>query len=393
MNCQPLEKKLLLCRSANFFAMISDSASPTEVASETGSSSQTSSLFDQMIPYDHEQIVHCYDKATGLKAIVAIHSTELGPAMGGTRMWNYASSEEALNDAIRLARGMTYKSAISGLNVGGGKAVLIGDPDKLKNEAYLRRFGRFINGLGGKYVTAGDVNMTLRDLEYIRMETKHVTGLPEYLGGSGASSLITAYGVYMGMKAAAHEAFGTDSLEGKKVAVQGAGGVGSKLIEYLTREKAIVFVSDVSEDKLQRASREFGAHVVSLDGIYDIPADIYSPCALGATLNDETIDRLSCQVIAGGANNQLADEKKHGPLLQQKGVVYAPDFLVNAGGIMAVAAEYFGDYSKEYLMRKAERIYDTCQSVLQQASQQQTDPHQVATQMAEDRLAAISQLR
>ncbi|MEM6842973.1 MAG: Glu/Leu/Phe/Val dehydrogenase dimerization domain-containing protein [Bacteroidota bacterium] len=346
-----------------------------------------------MQPYDHEQIVHCYDPATGLKAIIAVHSTALGPAMGGTRMWNYTSDDEALTDVIRLARGMTYKSAISGLNVGGGKAVLIGNPQRLKNEAYLRRFGRFIDGLGGKYVTAGDVNMTLHDLEYISMETRYVTGLPETVGGSGSSGLITAYGVYMGMKAAAKEAYGTDSLEGKKVAVQGVGAVGRKLTEYLVKEKAIVFVSDISEEKLQQVSREFGAHVVSRDGIYDIPADIYAPCALGATLNNETIARLTCQVIAGGANNQLADEQKHGALLQEKGIIYAPDFLVNAGGIMAVAAEYFGKYSKEYLFQKAERIYDTCRTVLQQASQQKIPSYQVAMQVAEDRIAAISQLR
>lgn len=351
------------------------------------------SVFDRMQPYEHEQIVHCYDKTTGLKAIVAIHSTALGPAMGGTRMWNYASDEEALTDAIRLARGMTYKSAISGLNVGGGKAVLIGDPKKLKNEAYLRRFGRFIDGLGGKYVTAGDVNMTLRDLEYISMETRHVTGLPETIGGSGSSGVITAYGVYMGIKAAAKEAYGTDNLEGKKVAVQGVGAVGRKLTEYLVKEKAVVFASDVSEDKLQRISREFGAHVVSMDGIYDIPADIYSPCALGATLNDETIARLTCQVIAGGANNQLADEQKHGAMLQKKGIIYAPDFLVNAGGIMAVAAEYLGQYSKEYLFQKAERIYDVCRDVLQQATRQQVSSYQIAMQMAEDRITDVSQLR
>ncbi|MEO0330812.1 MAG: Glu/Leu/Phe/Val dehydrogenase dimerization domain-containing protein [Bacteroidota bacterium] len=360
---------------------------------ENGKSERaTPSVFDCMQPYEHEQIVHCYDPTTGLKAIVAIHSTALGPAMGGTRMWNYVSDEEALTDAIRLARGMTYKSAISGLNVGGGKAVLIGDPKKLKNEAYLRRFGKFIDGLGGKYVTAGDVNMTLRDLEYISMETRHVTGLPETIGGSGSSGLITAYGVYMGIKAAAKEAYGTDSLEDKKVAIQGVGAVGRKLTEYLTKEKAIVFVSDVSEDKLQRVSKEFGAHVVSMDGIYDIPADIYSPCALGSTLNDETISRLNCQIISGGANNQLADEQKHGAMLQKKGIIYAPDFLVNAGGIMAVAAEYFGQYSKEYLFQKADRIYDMCRNILQQASQQQISSHLVAMQMAEDRITAISQL-
>ncbi|MEK6477699.1 Glu/Leu/Phe/Val dehydrogenase dimerization domain-containing protein [Catalinimonas sp. 4WD22] len=349
-------------------------------------------VFGIMAQYGHEQLVQCYDKATGLKAVIGIHSTVLGPAMGGTRMWNYATHEEGVIDALRLSRGMTYKSAISGLNVGGGKAVLIGDAKKLKSEAYLRRFGKFVESLNGKYVTAGDVNISTRDLEYIRMETSHVTGLPEMLGGGGSSSLITAFGVYMGIKAAAKQAFGTDALENKKIMVQGVGAVGMKLVEYLIKEGCEVFVSDVEEDRLQTASREYGAQVVNHEHIFEIETDIYAPCALGATLNDESIPLLKCQAIAGGANNQLEEEKKHGQMLMEKGIVYAPDFLVNAGGIMAVAAEYFGEFHKDYLYQKAERIYDKCLEVLKEASAQKKNAQFVAMQMAEQRIAAVGQL-
>ncbi len=353
---------------------------------------KTINPFEIMAQYGHEQLVQCYDEATGLKAVMAIHSTVLGPAMGGTRMWDYSSDEEGVIDALRLARGMTYKSAISGLNVGGGKAALIGDVRKLKSEAYLRRFGKFVENLNGKYVAAGDVNISTHDLEYVRMETKHVTGLPEYLGGGGSSSLITAYGVYMGIKAAAKEAFGTDSLEKRSVAVQGVGAVGMKLLEYLVNEKAEVFVSDVEEDRLQTASREYGAQVVSTEDILEIESDIYAPCALGATLNDYTIPRLKCSVIAGGANNQLEEEDKHGQMLMEKGIIYAPDFLVNAGGIMAVAAEYFGEYNKDYLYQKAENIYHNCLSVLKEAQAEKKNPQRVAMEMAEKRIAAIGRL-
>ncbi|WP_436837126.1 Glu/Leu/Phe/Val family dehydrogenase [Porifericola rhodea] len=348
--------------------------------------------FDIMAKYGHEQIVQCYDEATGLKAIIGIHSTVLGPAMGGTRMWNYASDEEGILDVLRLSRGMTYKSAISGLNIGGGKAVLIGDPKKLKSETYLRRFGKFIESLNGKYVTAGDVNISTRDLEYIRMETSHVTGLPEALGGGGSSSLITAFGVYMGIKAAAKQAFGTDSLEGRKVMLQGVGAVGMRLLQYLVEEKSDVFVSDIEEDRLQYASREYGAHVVSPEQIFDIESDIYAPCALGATLNDYSIPKLKCTAIAGGANNQLEDEEKHGQMLMDKGIIYAPDFLVNAGGIMAVAAEYMGEFNKEYLYQKAEGIYDKCLEVLKKAKVQQQNAQLMAIEVAEARISAIGQL-
>ncbi|WPP53385.1 Leu/Phe/Val dehydrogenase [Catalinimonas niigatensis] len=356
------------------------------------STGRSVNAFEVMAKYGHEQLVQCYDESTGLKAVIGIHSTVLGPAMGGTRMWNYVSDEEGVIDALRLSRGMTYKAAISGLNIGGGKAVLIGDAKKIKSEAYLRRFGKFIESLNGKYVTAGDVNITTHDLEYIRMETSHVTGLPETLGGGGSSSLITAFGVYMGIKAAAKQAFGSDHLEHKKVAVQGVGAVGMKLVEYLSKENAEVFVSDVEEDRLQIASRAYGAHVVSTEHILAIEADIYAPCALGATLNDLTIPQLKCRVIAGGANNQLAQEDRHGQMLMDRGIVYAPDFLVNAGGIMAVAAEYFGDFNKNHLYQKAERIYDNCMQVLKEASGKKKNTQLVAIEMAEKRIVAISQL-
>ena len=348
--------------------------------------------FKIMAEMGHEQLVFCNDHPTGLKAIIGIHSTVLGPAMGGSRLWNYASTEAAVVDALRLARGMSYKSAMAGLNVGGGKAVLIGDT-AIKSEAYFRRFGRFIESLNGKYVTAGDVNITVKDLAHIRTETRHVTGLPESMGGSGSSSIITAYGTYMGIKAAARQAYGTDSLEGKKVAVQGVGSVGVNLLPYLRKENAEVWVSDVEEERLKFAAREHGAHIVSEADIYDQEADIFAPCALGAIINDDTIHRLKCQVIAGAANNQLADEEKHGTLLQEKGIVYAPDFVVNAGGIMAVAAEYFGEYNKVLLYQKAESIYDNCLYVFQHAQQQNILPQKAAILLAEQRIAQIGNLK
>ena len=361
-------------------------------AKEENASYSGSGVFEAMARYGHEQLVQCHDQATGLKAVIGIHSTVLGPAMGGTRMWHYANDDEGVQDALRLSRGMTYKAAISGLNVGGGKAVLIGDAKHMKDEAYLRRFGKFVESLNGKYVTAGDVNISTRDLEYIRMETRHVTGLPEMLGGGGSSSIITAYGVYMGIKAAAQQVFGSDNLEGKRIAIQGVGAVGMQLTAYLTKEKADVFVSDIEEDRIQTASREYGAHGVGADSILAIESDIYAPCALGATLNDHTIPNLRCKAIVGGANNQLEDEEKHGQMLMDSGIVYAPDFLVNAGGIMAVAAEYFGEFNKPYLYQKAERIYDNCLQVIKEADEQKKNAQLIALEKAEQRIAAMGRL-
>lgn len=350
------------------------------------------SVFDQVAEYQHEQVVFCHDHETGLKAIIGIHNTVLGPALGGTRLWHYATEAEALHDVLRLSRGMTYKAAISGLNLGGGKAVIIGDAKKLKSEALLRKFGRFVNNLNGKYITAEDVNMTTKDMEYIRMETKHVAGLPESLGGSGDPSPVTAYGVYMGMKAAARKAYGSDSLAGKRVAVQGVGHVGTYLLDYLQKEGARIVLTDYYEERAYEAAARFGAVAVGLDEIYDQDVDIYSPCALGATVNDETIDRLKCRVIAGSANNQLEDETVHGPELVRRGIVYAPDFLINAGGLINVYSEIVGS-SRQGALAQTEKIYDYTLQVLDKAEQENTHPQAAAIRQAEERIASVGKVK
>lgn len=350
------------------------------------------SVFDQIQELQHEQIVYCYDEPTGLKAIIGIHNTVLGPALGGTRMWAYASDAEALNDVLRLSRGMTFKAAISGLNLGGGKAVIIGEVNKLKNEAFLRRFGKFVNSLGGKYITAEDVNMSTRDMEYIHMETKHVTGLPEIMGGGGDPSPVTAYSTYMGMKATAKKVFGTDSLSGKKVAVQGMGHVGSYLVDLLKKENCTTYISDIYEDRLKVVADRTGAKVVGKEEIYDLDADIYAPCALGATLNDDTIPRLKCQIVAGAANNQLKEENKHGQMLINKGIAYAPDFLINAGGLINVYQELIG-YNREKAYAKAETIYDVTLQIFQLAADEQITTQEAAMKMALSRINAIGKVK
>jgi len=350
------------------------------------------SIYGQITSLGHEQLVVCYDEPTGLKAIIGIHNTVLGPALGGTRMWNYASEAEAITDVLRLSRGMTFKAAISGLNMGGGKAVLIGDP-KLKNEAYLRRFGRFINSLGGRYITAEDVNMKTRDMEYIAMETKYVTGLPEVRGGGGDPSPVTAYGTYLGMKAAAKKTYGSDSLTNKRIGVQGVGQVGKHLVEFLKKEGAEVFITDIFEDKLKEVALETGAIVVDPSIIYDLDMDIYAPCALGATINDQTIDRLKCKVIAGAANNQLQDEHKHGRILMEKGITYAPDFLINAGGLINVYAEFVGGYNRELTYKHADKIYDICTDIFNKSEKENIPTQQAATEMAWSRIEAMGKVK
>jgi len=351
------------------------------------------SLFAQVSTMGHEQVVFCHDEATGLKAIIGIHNTVLGPALGGTRMWKYTSEQEALTDVLRLSRGMTYKAAISGLNLGGGKAVIIGDASTMKTEAFLRRFGRFVESLGGKYITAEDVNMKTRDMEYIAMETNHVTGLPETMGGGGDPSPVTAYGTYLGMKAAAKKVYGDDSLNGKKVAVQGVGQVGMYLVEHLTKENAEVYITDIAQDKLKTISDKFGAKVVGMDEVYDLDVDIYAPCALGATLNDDTIGRLKCQIVAGAANNQLKNETKHGYMLMDKGITYAPDFLINAGGLINVYAEYLGGYNRETTYQQADKIYDTCLNIFALADDEKISAQEAAIKLAEQRIEAIGKVK
>lgn len=351
------------------------------------------SIFHEITKMNHEQVVFCHDEPTGLKAIIAIHNTVLGPALGGTRMWNYISDEEAVTDVLRLSRGMTFKAAISGLNIGGGKAVIIGDTKKLKSEAFLRRFGRFIESLGGRYITAEDVNMNTRDMEYISMETNHVTGLSETLGGGGDPSPVTAFGTYMGMKAAAKKVYGSDSLAGKKIALQGVGQVGTHLLALLLKEGAQIFVTDISTEKLEDISGKHKVSVVGQDAIYDLEADIYAPCALGATINDNTIPRLKCQIIAGAANNQLHDEVRHGKMLIEKNIVYAPDFLINAGGLINVYAEYIGGYQKEVAYKQAEKIYDTCLDILTKSEAEGISSQEAAIKLAQKRINDMGKVK
>jgi leucine dehydrogenase len=307
-------------------------------------------------------------------------------------MWTYTSENDAITDVLRLSRGMTFKNALAGLNLGGGKAVIIGDP-KLKNEAFLRRFGRFVESLGGRYVTAEDVNMKTSDMEYIAMETRYVTGLPQIKGGAGDPSPVTAYGVYMGMKAAAKKAFGSDSLHGKKIGVQGVGQVGKYLINHLVKEGAEILITDIFENKLKEIANATGATVVDSNVIYDLPMDIYAPCALGATINDQTIDRLKCRVIAGGANNQLKDEARHGKILMDRGIVYAPDFLINAGGVINVGAEFYGDYHEQTVYAQTEKIFDTCLSILERSEKENIPAQQAAIEAAKARIESIGRVK
>jgi leucine dehydrogenase len=349
-------------------------------------------IFSQLTTYDHENLVFCQDNHTGLKAIIAIHNTVLGPGLGGTRVWNYASDAEAINDVLRLSRGMTYKAAISGLNLGGAKAVIIGDAKTIKTEALMRKFGRFVENLHGKYITAEDVNTTTKDMEYVNMETDHVVGLPESMGGGGDPSPVTAYGTYMGMKASAKHVWGNDSLSGKKVAVQGIGKVGGHLLERLHAEGAQLFISDINEGVLSHYAKELGATVVKGDEIYGLDVDIFAPCALGAVLNTENIGKLKCAIVSGAANNQLADENVHGPMLMEKGIAYAPDFLINAGGLINVYQEHIG-YNRETAMRNTEHIYDVTLRIYQEAAAKKIHTQRAAIELAEKRIADIHSVR
>ena len=342
-------------------------------------------VFGQLSFDNHEQIVFCNDKDTGLKAIIGIHNSILGPALGGTRMWNYANEWEALNDVLRLSRGMTYKSAITGLNLGGGKAVIIGDAKTQKTPELMRKFGEFVHSLSGRYITAEDMGMETKDMDTVRDVTPYVTGISESRGGSGNPSPVTAFGVYMGMKAAAKYQFGSDKLYGKKIVVQGIGHVGETLVDYLTKEGALVQISDINESRLSDVSAKYGATIFTGNDLYSADVDIYSPCALGATINDDTVYRINAKVIAGAANNQLANENVHGPILQERGIVYAPDFLINAGGIINVYAE-IAHYDKAESMRRTENIYNTTLEIFDYADKNKLTPQKAAMAIAENRI-------
>ncbi len=346
-------------------------------------------IFKYMQMDDYEQVVFCQHKESGLKAIIVIHDTTLGPALGGARMWTYNSEEEAIIDALRLAKGMTYKTSAAGVNLGGGKTVIIGDPKKDKNDAMFRALGRFINNLNGQYITAEDVGTTVHDMDMIKMETDYVLGTSLESGASGDPAPITAYGIYKGMKAAAKEAFGTDSLTNKRVAVQGVGNVAYRLCEHLHREGAELIVTDINQDAVKRAVDEFGAKAVDPDDIYAVDCDIFSPCALGAIINDKTIPQLKAKVIAGSANNQL-ESSKHGDLLHEKGILYAPDYVINSGGVINVSEEFTG-YNRENVMKKVEKIYDHLMRVFEIAKRDNIPTNVAADRMAEERIMAAKQ--
>lgn len=348
-------------------------------------------LFEYMSDFGYEQLVMCADPASGLKALIAIHDTTLGPACGGTRIWPYATEEEALRDALRLGRAMTYKSATAGLNLGGGKGVIIADPNTQKTEALLRAYGRFVDTLGGRYLTTTDVGSTGRDLEFVSQETDYVVGLPLSLGGSGDTSIMTGLGVYMGIKACARETWGTDSLRGKRVAMQGFGKVAFHTAQHLLEEDAQVVVTDVYPGALEKASN-LGLKVVAPDEIYDVPCDIFSPCALGGVINSDTIPRLTCQVVAGGANNQLMTDSD-GENLHRRGILYAPDYVVNAGGIINVSAEVGLAYNPDLAREKTERIYEVMERVIHTSKREEIPTFLAADRVAEERLASVRGIR
>jgi leucine dehydrogenase len=349
-------------------------------------------VFTQLAAKNHEEINFCYDEASGLKAIIAIHNTTLGPALGGTRMWPYKSTEEAIKDVLRLSRGMTFKSAAAGLNLGGGKAVIIGDPKRHRTEALFRAYARFVEGMGGRYITAEDVGTDVRCMEWVRMETSHVTGISRALGGSGDPSPVTAVGVYMGMRACALERWGSDTLAGKRITVQGVGAVGRHLIEHLARAGAKVTACDIDEDNLKRIASSHRVEVVPPNKIIELEADIFAPCALGGVINDETVNRLKVEIIAGSANNVLEDEKVHGRRLMERGIMYAPDYVINAGGLINVANELEG-YNQERALKQAEGIYDIILKVFEIAKKEDIPTNKAADNLALRRIAEIGKIR
>ncbi|ABM00273.1 leucine dehydrogenase [Shewanella amazonensis SB2B] len=333
-------------------------------------------VFNHVSYDEHEQVVFCHDKESGLKAIIAVHNTNLGPAVGGCRMWNYQSDEEALNDVLRLSRGMTYKNALAGLTMGGGKSVIIADPKTQDREALFRAFGRFINTLGGKYYSAEDVGTTTADIMIAHQETPYMAGLE---GKSGDPSPFTALGTFLGIKAAVKHQRGLDSLKGLKIAVQGVGHVGYYLCKHLHEEGAELIVTDIHQASLDKVATEFGAAVVAPQDIYSQDVDIYAPCALGATINDATLPLLKAKIVAGCANNQLA-EPRHGQMLKDMGILYAPDYVINAGGIINVSFE--NDYDAARSTAKVEKIYDTLLTIFTAADEQNRTTGAVADEMA-----------
>ncbi len=348
--------------------------------------------FEQLAEMGHERVLICSNPDVGLRAIIAVHSTVLGPGLGGLRIWPFESDEQALTDVLRLSRGMTYKAAAAGLNLGGGKAVIIGDPKQDKSEALFRAFGRYVESLNGLYITAEDVGTDMEDMELILTETRWVTGVSPAHGGSGDPSPVTAFGVLQGMKAAAGERWDERSLEGRSVAIQGLGSVGLHLAGYLKEEGAKLFGSDIDGDRLAIAESEYGVEIVAPEEILEVDCDIVAPCALGAILNPDTIDKLRCAIIAGGANNQLLDEDRDGQALYERGILYAPDFVINAGGLINVYNELGGGYNRERALRMTRGIYLNLMRVFQISKEEGIPTSVAADRLAEERIATITKL-
>lgn len=348
-------------------------------------------IFQYIANSGHEQVVFCQNSDSGLKAIIAIHNTVLGPALGGLRMWPYKSEAEALNDVLRLSRGMTYKAAVSGLNLGGGKAVIWGDPAKDKSEALFRSFGRFVQSLNGRYITAEDVGIDVNDMEWVLKETEYVTGVHQVHGGSGDPSPFTAYGTLQGLLASLNHKFGNEEVGKYSYAVQGVGHVGMEFVRLLREQGARVYVTDINRELVQRSVEDFGAEAVDLDQIYDVPAEVYSPCALGGTVNANTLPRLKCQIICGAANNQLANDEI-GDEVERRGILYAPDYAVNAGGLMNVSLEIDG-YNRERAMRMMRTIYHNLGKIFQIAKRDKIPTYKAADRMAEERIATIGKIK
>lgn len=346
-------------------------------------------VFVGMRKHGYEQVVFCYNQIAGLKAIIAIHDTTLGPALGGLRLWPYPTEEEAIVDVLRLARGMTYKAAAAGLNLGGGKSVIIGDPKRDKSEALFRAFGRFVQSLGGRYITAEDVGTTEEDMDYVHMETGYVTGASSSFGSGGDPSPATAFGTWQGMKAASKAVFGTENLAGITVAMQGVGHVGYHLARHLRDEGVKLVVSDINAEATTRAREELGAAVVDVDAIYDVPCDIFSPCALGATINPKTLPRLQCRVIAGCANNQLLTEAD-GDAVTARQILYAPDYVINAGGLINVADELEG-YNRDRAYKKISGIYANILRVIAIAKDEGIPTYRAADRLAEERIRRVGE--
>jgi leucine dehydrogenase len=345
-------------------------------------------IFDRIAEHSHEQLVFCHEPSAGYRGIIAIHNTTLGPALGGTRFWNYRTDEEAVIDALRLARGMTYKAAVAGLNLGGGKSVIIGDNRTTRREMIFRAHGRFVESLGGRYITAEDVGTSVEDMDYVKMETEAVTGVA---GGSGDPSPVTAYGVYRGIKACAREKYGSDSLNGMTIAVQGTGHVGYYLCRLLADEGAKLIVTDIDSARVQRVVEDFGAEPVGPDEIYGVDAQTFAPCALGAIVNDDTIAQFRFEIIAGAANNQLAQER-HGDQLHKRGILYAPDYVINAGGLINVYGE-LNDWTADQARRKAGEIYETLCQIFELAKNDDLPTYEAADRVAERRIGQVGALK